>query len=110
MRGSKNNPYICPECGYHTTRHSNLKIHLERSHGLLPFLPRQSKEQWVWSQFHSLARKCAEARLAGDDDKSKCLWDSLLGLYKYHKDVIRDIGMIPKTINDCQKELERKKK
>lgn len=107
-RGSKNNPYICPECGHRTTRHGNLKIHLERTHGLLPFLPRQSKEEWVWSQFYLLAQKCAGARLAGDEDKSKHLWNSLIGLYRYHKDIIKDIGLIPDTVDRYLKDMEKK--
>jgi len=32
-RASKNNPYICDNCGYRTTRYSNMIAHLEKVHG-----------------------------------------------------------------------------
>ena len=33
FRASKNNPYICDDCGYRTTRYSNMIAHLEKVHG-----------------------------------------------------------------------------
>lgn len=33
FRASKNNPYYCSHCDYHTTRYSNMITHLERAHG-----------------------------------------------------------------------------
>ena len=84
-RGSKYNPYQCPECGYKTTRRWNMKIHLERTHGLAPFLPEQSREEWVYAQLHTLARQYAEAELAGEKKRQHRLWNSLLSLYACHR-------------------------
>jgi hypothetical protein len=32
-RASKNKPYICPHCGYKTTRYDNMVQHLKKIHG-----------------------------------------------------------------------------
>ncbi len=33
FRASKNNPYVCDQCGYRSTRYGNMTSHLERVHG-----------------------------------------------------------------------------
>jgi len=33
FRASKNNPYICVNCGYKTTRYANMVTHLKNIHG-----------------------------------------------------------------------------
>ena len=106
-RGSKYNPYKCPECGYQTTRKWNMKVHLERVHGLAPFLPRQSKEEWVYAQLDTLARQCAEADLAGDKQRHDRLWHSLISLYNYHQGLF-PIEDIVDRIAEERKQLERR--
>ncbi len=108
-RSSKYNPYKCPECGYKSTRKWNMNVHLERVHGLAPFLPEQSKKDWVFAQLHTLAKRFAEAELAGDKDMREHHWQSLLSLYGYHR------GLFPiETINDViaekRRELEKRAK
>lgn len=85
QRGSKYNPYECPECDYKTTRKGNLKIHLERVHGLAPFLPERSKEDWVYAQLHTLAKEYVEAEARGDKEAVQHIWGSLISLYTYHR-------------------------
>ena len=106
-RGSKYNPYECPECGYKTTRKWNMEVHLERVHGLLPFLPERSKEEWVYAQLHTLARQCAEAELAGDKERCQRLWNGLISLYGYHRGLF-PIEYIPEVIAKERKEIERR--
>lgn len=106
-RGSKYNPYECPECGYRTTRKSNMKVHLERTHGLAPFLPEQSKKQWVYAQLHTLARRCAEAELAGDKEKRHRLWNSLMSLHSYHRGLF-PIERIPEIIGEERRQLRKR--
>ncbi len=40
-RASKNNPYVCDNCGYRTTRYSNIIMHLEKVHGDTSTDPRE---------------------------------------------------------------------
>lgn len=105
-RASKYNPYQCPECGYKATRKWNMEVHLQRVHGLVPFLPEQSKEDWVYAQLHTLARQYAEAELAGDEEKRNHLWNSLISLYGYHRGLF-PIEHIVEVIADKRRELER---
>lgn len=106
-RGSKYNPYQCPECGYKTTRKWNMEVHLERVHGLAPFLPERSKEDWVYAQLHTLARQCAEAELAGDKERRDRRWNSLISLYGYHRGVF-PIERIVEVIADERRQLEKR--
>jgi hypothetical protein len=111
-RGSKYNPYECPECGYKTSRKWNIKLHLERAHGLVPFLPEQSKEAWVWAQLRTLARQYAEAELADDKDKRERCWRSLISLYTYHRGlfhVTRIVDVIGEERQELQKRIRREK-
>ena len=105
-RGSKYNPYQCPECGYKTTRKWNMEVHLERVHGLAPFLPERSKEDWVYAQLHTLAGQYAEAELAGDKERCQHLWSSLISLYAYHRGLF-PIEHIVEVIAHERRELER---
>jgi len=84
-RGSKYNPYECPQCGYKTSRKWNMKVHLGRVHFLAPFLPERSKKEWVFAQLHILAKQYVEAELAGDKGKRERLWSSMISLYGYHR-------------------------
>ena len=106
MRGSKHNPYECPECGYKTTRKGNLKIHLERVHGLFPFLPERSKKGWVYAQLHSLAKEYAKAKIAGDKEAAQRFWNSLISLYTYHRGLF-SIEYILEAIAEQRKGLEK---
>lgn len=106
-RGSKYNPYECPECGYKTTRKGNLKIHLERVHGLFPFLPEHSKEDWVYAQLHTLAKEYAKAEIAGDKEAVHRFWGSLLSLYTYHRGLF-PIEYIVEAIANQRKQLEKR--
>lgn len=105
-RGSKYNPYECPDCGYKTTRKWNLKVHIEHAHGYLPFLPEElSKKEWVWAQLHGLAKEYVKADLEGDNEKAERRWRSLISLYTYHRDLI-SIGVIPQIIDMHERELK----
>lgn len=106
-RASKYNPYQCPECDYKTTRKWNMKVHLERVHGLAPFLPEESKEKWVYAQLYTLAKQCAQAELAGDRERHQRLWNSLISLYKYHQNLF-PIERIPQVIAEERRQLERR--
>lgn len=109
MRSSKHNPYQCPECGYKSTRKWNMKVHLERVHGLAPFLPERSEKDWVYAQLHILARQCAEAELAGDKVKRDRRWNSLIALYRYHRGLF-PIYRIVELIAEERRDLERRSK
>jgi len=93
--------------GYRTTRKWNLKVHLERVHGLFPFLPERSQEEWVWAQFHTLAGECAKAQVAGDREKAKRFWDSLIGLYRYHRGLF-PVEYIAQAVGKEKRELEKR--
>jgi len=108
-RSSKYNPYECPECGYKSTRKWNMKVHLERVHGLAPFLPERSKRDWVFAQLHTLARQCAEADLGGDKDRQKHHWQSLVSLYRYHQGLF-PVEHIVEVIAEKRRELEKRAK
>ena len=84
-----------------------MKVHLERVHGLAPFLPEQSKEDWVYAQLHTLARQCAEAELAGDKERRDRRWNSLISLYGYHRGVF-PIERIVEVIADERRQLEKR--
>jgi hypothetical protein len=115
-RGSKYNPYQCPECGYRTTRKWNMGLHLQRAHGLVPMLPERSLKDWVFAQLHTLARRFAEAELAGDaeaelaGDKERRdqTWWSLLSLYRYHSGLF-PIEYIVQVIGEKRRELQRQR-
>jgi len=83
-----------------------MKVHLERVHGLMPFLPEQSGEEWVYAQLHTLARQCAEAELVGDKQRRVRLWNSLISLYGYHRGLF-PIELIPQAIAEERRRLER---
>jgi len=106
-RGSKYNPYQCPECGYKTTRRWNMKIHLERTHGLAPFLAEQSRKDWVYAQLHTLARQYAEAELTGDKGRCHKLWNSLISLYSYHQGLF-PIEHISEVITEERRQLGKR--
>jgi len=106
-RGSKYNPYECPECGYKSTRKWNLKVHLERAHGLGPFLPEQSKEVWVYAQRRRLARQYAEVEQVGDKEKCRRLWNSLISLHAYHKPLF-PMQRIPELIEEERRKLRKR--
>ena len=105
-RGSRYNPYQCPECAYKTTRKWNMKVHLQRTHGLAPFLPERSKEDWVYAQLGTLAKEYAEAESAGDTKTKERLWDGLLSLYGYHRGMF-PIEHIFQTVADERRKLEK---
>lgn len=108
-RSSKYNPYECPECGYKSTRKWNMNVHLERVHGLAPFLPEQSKKDWVFAQLHILAKRFAEAELAGDKDRREHHWQSLISLWGYHRGLF-PIEHIVEVIAEKRQELEQRAK
>lgn len=87
-RGSKYNPYQCPECGYKSTRRANMKVHLARVHGLAPDLPGPSQSEWVEGQVQSLANKYAQAQLDGDKQGASRIYGSLTALYYRHQDIL----------------------
>jgi len=101
-RGSKYNPYQCPECGYKSTRKANMKVHLARVHGLAPYLPGQSKRDWLNSQCQAVADQYAEAQLDGDKRRAGHLYNSLTTLFYNHQDVL--------SLEDIRRALERAKK
>jgi hypothetical protein len=101
-RGSKYNPYQCPECGYKSTRRANMKAHLERLHGLAPDLPGLSQSDWVDGQVQSLANKYAQAQLDGDKQGASRIYGSLTALYYRHQDAL--------SLEDIRRALERAKK
>jgi hypothetical protein len=103
-RSSKYNPYECPECGHKSTRKWNMKVHLERAHGLAPFLPERSTKEWVYAQLYNLTRQYAEAEVAGDKERCRRLWNSLISLYGYHRGLFH-IGRIPELIAEERKRL-----
>jgi len=84
-----------------------MKVHLERVHWLAPFLPERSKEEWVYAQRRTLARQYAEAEVAGDKEKCKQLWSSLISLYAYHRGLF-PIEHIPQIIAEERRELEKR--
>ena len=84
-----------------------MEVHLERIHGLAPFLPKRSRQEWVYAQLHTLARQCAEAELAGDKETRHRLWNSLISLYGYHRDLF-PVEYIPEVIAKERRELERR--
>ena len=108
-RSSKNNPYQCPECGYKTARKWNMKVHLDRVHGLAPFLPQQSKSEWVYAQLDNLAKQYVEAELAGEDRKRERLLSSLYKLHAYHHDLF-SAGLIFDVVARKRRELEARVK
>ena len=60
-RGSKHNPYRCPQCDYLSSRKYNLAVHMERVHGLnLPSYLYKSQKDWVWAQRAVLQRAYVE--------------------------------------------------
>ncbi len=81
-------------------------VHLERVHGLAPFLPEQSKEDWVYAQCLRLATQYAEAELAGDKQRQDRLWNSLIGLYTYHRDVF-SIEYIGEIVAEERRRLDK---
>ena len=108
-RSSKYNPYECPDCGYKSTRKWNMNVHLERVHGLAPFLPEQSKKDWVFAQLYTLAQRYAEAELAGDKDRQEHNWQSLISLWGYHRGLF-PIDLIVDAIYEKKQELEERLK
>jgi hypothetical protein len=108
-RSSKYNPYECPECGYKSTRKWNMTVHLERVHGLAPFLPERSKKDWVFAQLHTLAQRFAEAKLAGDKDRQEHHFQSLISLWSYHRGLF-PIEYISQVAFEKTEELEKQVK
>ena len=86
-----------------------MAVHLERVHGLAPFLPEQSKKDWVFAQLHILAKKYAEAEMAGDKDRQEHNWQSLLSLYRYHRELF-PIVHINEVIAEKRQELKKRAK
>ncbi|MCK4368744.1 MAG: C2H2-type zinc finger protein [Dehalococcoidales bacterium] len=101
-RGSKYNPYQCPECSYKTTRKANMKVHLARMHGLAPDLPGLSQEDWLDRQVQSLANKYVQVKSDGDEREASRIYSSLTALYYRHRDVL--------TLEHISRALERAKK
>lgn len=108
-RGSKYNPYQCPECGYKSTRRANMKIHLARVHGLAPDLPGLSQRDWVDGQVQSLANKYAQAQLDGDKQRASRIYDSLTSLYYRHQDILT-LGHISRALEGGRRRLEDRNK
>jgi len=79
-----------------------MKVHLARVHGLAPYLPERSKEDWVNSQCQALANQYAEAQLDGDKQRARRLYGSLTALFYNHQDVL--------SLEDIRRSLERAKK
>ena len=98
-RGSKYNPYQCPECGYKSTRRANMKVHLARAHGLVSYLPEQSKRNWLNSQCEAIANQYAEAQLDGDKKEATRLYGNLTRLFYNHQDVL--------SLEDIRRALDR---
>jgi len=86
-----------------------MTVHLERVHGLAPFLPERSKKDWAFAQLHTLAQRYAEAELVGDKEKQQHYWQSLISLYGYHRGLF-PIGHIVEVITEKERELERRAK
>jgi hypothetical protein len=86
-----------------------MKVHLERVHGLAPFLPERSEKDWVYAQRRILARQYAEAELAGDKDKRDRRWNSLIALYRYHRGLF-SIDRMFDVIAEERRDLERRSK
>lgn len=84
-----------------------MKVHLERVHGLAPFLPGQSKKDWVYAQVRTLAGEYAEAEITGDKKETHRLWNSLLSLYTYHRGLF-PIEYIGETIAEERKRLKKR--
>jgi len=108
-RGSKYNPYQCPECGYKSTRRSNMKIHLARVHGLAPDLPGPSQRDWVEEQVRSLANKYAQAQLEGDKQSANHIYSSLTALYYRHQGIL-SLGHISRVLESARRRLEERNK
>jgi len=108
-RGSRYNPYQCPECGYKSTRRANMKIHLARVHGLAPDLPGPSQRDWVEGQVRSLANKYAQAQLEGDKQGANRIYDNLTSLYYRHQDILT-LGHISGALERGRRRLEDRNK
>lgn len=109
MRHSKVNPYQCPQCDYKSSRKWNMKLHLSRVHGLAPFLPEHSRSDWVFAQLHDMAKKYAEADIAGNKELREKAWRSMVALYGYNRGMF-PIERIVTEIKKKREELERKAK
>jgi len=103
-RGSKYNPYQCPECGYKSTRKANMKAHLERVHGLAPYLPGQSKSDWVNRQCNAIAYQYIQAHLDGDKQRAGHLFNNLQFLLFHHQDILTT-GDIRNALNRAEESL-----
>lgn len=79
-----------------------MKAHLERLHGLAPYLPERTKEDWINSQCEVIANRYAEAQLDGDKKEATRLYSSLTRLFYNHKDVL--------SLEDIRRALERARK
>jgi len=108
-RGSKYNPYQCPECGYKSTRRANMKIHLAKVHGLAPDLPGPSQRDWVEGQVRSLANKYAQAQLEGDKQGANRIYDNLTSLYYRHQDILT-LGHISRALEGGRRRLGERNK
>lgn len=84
-----------------------MKVHLERTHGLAPFLPDQSKEDWVYAQLYTLAEEYAKAEMAGDKEKTHRVWNSLISLFTYHRGLF-PIERIPEIIGKERRRLSKR--
>jgi len=71
-------------------------------------LPERSLKDWVFAQLHTLARRFAEAELAGDKERRDQTWGSLLSLYRYHSGLF-PIEYIVQVIGEKRRELQRQR-
>ena len=108
-RGSKYNPYQCPECGYKSTRRANMKTHLARVHGLAPDLPGPSQRDWVEGQVRSLANKYVQAQLDGDKQEADHIYTRLSTLFYNHQDILT-LGHISRAIKEGRRRLKGRNK
>jgi len=82
-----------------------MKAHLERVHGLAPYLPGQSKSGWVNSQCEVIANRYAEAQLDGDKQRAGHLFNNLQVLLFHHQDILTT-GDIRNALQRAEKRLE----
>lgn len=71
-RGSRHNPYECPECTHVSTRKYNLGVHMKRVHGLsLPYHLYTSQKVWAWAQRRAFERAYIEAETESEKKKAQ---------------------------------------
>lgn len=89
-KASKSNPYQCPECVYKTSRKSSIKRHIEGVHHLKPIIPGPDKNEWIFTQLKHCAESLVRAERDGDKEKAQQDWDSMIGIWKNHQDIMTE--------------------